>query len=291
MEIYEQQTSLFGEEELTSLQEDSLASPLAPQENGEAPKMNATCGPKCLEQFERFNQIGSWAKTFSGLLIGRTDWYSSRCVLTWRLRATKYNRLLFRLQVSTLRTKGIEYGLSLIKTPTAMDGTVTSGKKNPVSGSSGTLAQEIMSQYQPTMSKLMLPTPTASDIEGGTSRDVKIKDGHYHRLNSNGVRWGVKLRDVVENNLLPTPLSQGLKTCKDGKTIFYDTGLLPTVLTGDYRTGMPNRGNNKGVKQINDMIASQNGIHSQLNPRFVAEMMGFPPDWTELPFQNGEKNQ
>jgi hypothetical protein len=30
------------------------------------------------------------------------------------------------------------------------------------------------------------------------------------------------------------------------------------------------------------------GKSSQLNPRFVAEMMGFPPDWTELPFTNGE---
>jgi len=27
---------------------------------------------------------------------------------------------------------------------------------------------------------------------------------------------------------------------------------------------------------------------SQLNPRFVAEMMRFPTNWTELPFQNGE---
>jgi DNA (cytosine-5)-methyltransferase 1 len=30
------------------------------------------------------------------------------------------------------------------------------------------------------------------------------------------------------------------------------------------------------------------GAYSQLNPRFVAEMMGFPPNWTELPFLNGE---
>src|SRR5690554_5868548 len=30
------------------------------------------------------------------------------------------------------------------------------------------------------------------------------------------------------------------------------------------------------------------GKTSQLNPRFVMEMMGFPPDWTELPFLNGE---
>jgi hypothetical protein len=26
----------------------------------------------------------------------------------------------------------------------------------------------------------------------------------------------------------------------------------------------------------------------QLSPQFVSEMMGFPTDWTELPFQNGE---
>jgi site-specific DNA-cytosine methylase len=30
------------------------------------------------------------------------------------------------------------------------------------------------------------------------------------------------------------------------------------------------------------------GKTSQLNPRFVAEMMGFPVNWTELPFQSGE---
>lgn len=35
----------------------------------------------------------------------------------------------------------------------------------------------------------------------------------------------------------------------------------------------------------------QPGKTSQLNPRFVAEMMGFPANWTELPFLNGEQNQ
>jgi len=29
----------------------------------------------------------------------------------------------------------------------------------------------------------------------------------------------------------------------------------------------------------------------QLNPQYVCEMMGFPIDWTVLPFQNGETNQ
>jgi site-specific DNA-cytosine methylase len=39
---------------------------------------------------------------------------------------------------------------------------------------------------------------------------------------------------------------------------------------------------------IGTMFQETHGKTSQLNPRFVLEMMGFPPDWTELPFQNGE---
>ena len=35
----------------------------------------------------------------------------------------------------------------------------------------------------------------------------------------------------------------------------------------------------------------ETGKPSQLNPLFVMEMMGFPPNWTVLPFQNGETNQ
>jgi hypothetical protein len=32
-------------------------------------------------------------------------------------------------------------------------------------------------------------------------------------------------------------------------------------------------------------------ISQQLNPQFVCEMMGFPPDWTLLPFLSGETSQ
>ena len=42
-----------------------------------------------------------------------------------------------------------------------------------------------------------LPTPTASDIEGGIAKDVQFKNGSFFRENKQGVRWGVKLRDAV----------------------------------------------------------------------------------------------
>lgn len=48
--------------------------------------------------------------------------------------------------------------------------------------------------------------------------------------------------------------------------------------------------NNQNIKprQFEQDIPNCGGT-SQLNPLFVAEMMGFPPDWTVLPFQSGDQ--
>ena len=57
-----------------------------------------------------------------------------------------------------------------LKPPTVFDGEVSSGKANPVSGNSGSLAQEIMSEYPPTMMKLgLIPTPTVFDSTGASA--------------------------------------------------------------------------------------------------------------------------
>jgi hypothetical protein len=69
-----------------------------------------------------------------------------------------------RTKSGNLREQVAWNQVGLLKTPTKMDGEVTSGKKNPKSGNSGTLAQEIMSEYPPTMEKLgLLPTPRTTD--------------------------------------------------------------------------------------------------------------------------------
>ena len=232
--ISPRQISLFTEEQLTFLLEDSHASHIQPLESALEKKTHAIYGPKCLEQFEKFNRHGSWAKTFSALLIGMEDWSSKRCKLIWRLRGTKYKRLFFLLQVSELHTKDNEFGSWLLKTPTKMDGEVTSGKKYPKSGNSGTLAQEIMSNYKPTMKKLgMLPTPNAFDWN--TAQKVEKYEKRKKMQAEKGVNLHYSLRQMA-------------------------------------------------------MDVNPNGTTSQLSPQFVLEMMGFPIDWTELPFLNGEKN-
>jgi len=113
----QKQISLFTEEQLTSSPGDSPASRIQQQGSGLAKKMNATCGRKCLEQYEKFSHVGLWAKTFSALLIGMEGWYSKRCKLIWKLKGTKSNRMYFQLRPLTLHTEGIESGL--LPTPLA----------------------------------------------------------------------------------------------------------------------------------------------------------------------------
>jgi hypothetical protein len=63
--------------------------------------------------------------------------------------------------------------------------------------------------------------------------------------------------------------------------------LLPTpqAMEGGKITGLENQDSlTKRARQMSGKI-------SQLNPRFVGEMMGFPKSWTELPFQSGVTNQ
>ena len=55
----------------------------------------------------------------------------------------------------------------------------------------------------------MLPTPTASDVEGGIAKDVQYKNGSFYRENKKGERHGVKLRDAV--SILPTPTTMARK--------------------------------------------------------------------------------
>src|SRR5271167_2297519 len=67
------------------------------QEKEKAKKMIATSGHGCLLQLKQFNHVGLWVKTFTELLIGQEGWYSTKCKLTWKLRATKYSRMYCQL--------------------------------------------------------------------------------------------------------------------------------------------------------------------------------------------------
>ena len=93
----------------------------------------------------------------------------------------------------------------------------------------------------------------------------------------------VSLHHLAASGLLPTPKAQNANAPgehghggKDLQTVIM--GMLPTPQAADGFKGCANQNQDSLHKTF------QTGPDSQLNPRFVAEMMGFPPDWLELPF-------
>ena len=96
--------------------------------------------------------------------------------------------------------------------------------------------------------------------------------------------------EMANRGLLPTPKAQNKNSpAEHGQggmdlQTFVAKSMLPTPMQADWKGSKKKR---KGNTQLTETL----GVNSQLNPRFVAEMMGFPPDWLELPFQNTETNQ
>lgn len=74
---------------------------------------------KCLGQYERLNRSGLWQKMFLQSLHQNLQKHSSIYVHQWKLKGTKYNRLLFQLRRLKPSMKGTEFGL--LPTPAASD--------------------------------------------------------------------------------------------------------------------------------------------------------------------------
>ena len=283
-------------------------------------KMNATCGPKCLESYGRFNRNGLWAKTFSALLIGQEGWFSKRCRLTWKVKGTKYNRMYFQLRVSTLPTNEIGFGLlhsELLPTPESFD---WNSAQHPE------LWEKDKKKYAEKginlhcnlrqMARLsLLPTPISSEIHHA-ERVKKLKESGAETMASRklGASRPNGLMDFLDfNEMLPTPNCMDTLPPKEGAAMeriangarkgrtapsnlreyvnpksWEAYQMIPTPQARDWKGCEGRRGDIPSYVQ--DTMGMGDGKPSQLNPRFVAEMMGFPPNWLELPFQNTETN-
>jgi hypothetical protein len=263
------QTSLFTEDKSTSSQVDFPVNRTVKLESDLERKMTATSGQKCLESFARFSRVGLWVKTYSGLLIGMTDWYSTKCKLTWKLKGTKSSRMYFQLWPSTLPIDVTGFGL--LPTPKAWDG--DGGGARPVVNGKTTFSS-------PGVKDLchagLLPTPVASDATTGAimgkNDTFRETSGLPRKVNQNGTDGSVGLARLVK--LLPTP------------TAMDSTNATATMKSTQVKEGSMHSVTLSGA--ILSKEQQETGRTSQLNPRFVAEMMGYPPNYTELPFLNGE---
>ena len=107
----------------------------------------------------------------------------------------------------------------------------------------------------------LLPTPTVMDTNCGDLQKIDQRRERAKQTSKNGNGFGMTVGELANRGLLPTPCASDIPEKNTGK---------------------------RSQASIPKMIPDAGGQTSQLNPQFVAEMMGFPNNWTELPFLSGE---
>lgn len=292
MEILQNKYLRNGGGESMYSPEGSLASPSVWPDKEKERMITVTSGLKCSGLYEKSGPLGSLVR----MLLESSRWYSPARRLKWGVRPlyseritekeyctdknmlskpfvetlnvkdTPSNRYLFRLVPLEHRTEGTEFGLlqDLLPTPTAID--AGTGRMNK------SLSPNAKERTTIAMAAKMglLPTPMATDIRHEKRvKELKAAGGNTFHSRKNGETRPNGFMDWMDFH-----------------------GLLPTPTASDKNTGTTKE-RKDGASRMSDLkhnIAHQYGRNSQLNPRFVAEMMGFPVDWTVLPFLNGGKN-
>lgn len=252
----------------TSSQEVFHASPF-PLPAGERVRRTAvTSGLTCSVPFTRSGPVGLLVRT----LVASSRWYSPARRLTW--------------DVSPLCSERISlYTVSGRNTSSRPSAVILSVKDIPSSRCLFRLVPSVP-RTEGTVSGL-LPTPIASDF--------KVRGPGSQQKG---------LPEIIREMLLPTPTATEIRHRqrverwkRQGRTSMHETedgeknpngltdfldfhGLLPTL------EHIGRKGKNPRQGGLPDFFA-QTGRSFQLNPLFVAEMMGFPTSWTVLPFLPG----
>lgn len=221
---------------------------------------------------------------------GRNKWYAQIYVNNKRIHLgcfkTKEEAMNARINAEktllpTVQTQGLKVcnkegrtefiPLSLLPTPNASEGTKWTTKYNPNSQmGTGLTAMAVNG---------LLPTPMACEIRHSKRvKELKEAGGDTFHSRANGETRPNGLMDYMDfMDMLPTPRANKVN----------DVNLNSPAMA------QRNKGNLEEsiAKFIQKEPTFQTGETSQLNPLFVAEMMGFPADWTVSPFLHGEKNQ
>ena len=264
------QLRIFGDEGdgSTSSREVFHASP-SPLPAGERVRRTAvTSGLTCSVPFTRSGPIGLLVRT----LVASSRWYSPARRLTWDISPLFSERLSlytangrntsWRPSAEILSVKDIPSSRCLFRLVPSVprtEGTVSGLLPTPIASDFKVRGPGSQQKGLPEIIReMLLPTPTATEIR------------HRQRVE----RWKRQGRTSMHET------EDGEKN-PNGLTDFLDFhGLLPTL------EHIGRKGKNPRQGGLPDFFA-QTGRSFQLNPLFVAEMMGFPTSWTVLPFLPG----
>lgn len=267
------QLRIFGDEGdgSTSSQEVFHASPF-PLPAGERVRRTAvTSGLTCSVPFTRSGPVGLLVRT----LVASSRWYSPARRLTWDVSPLCSERISLytvsgrntssRPSAVILSVKDIPSSRCLFRLVPSVprtEGTVSGLLPTPIASDFKVRGPGSQQKGLPEIIReLLLPTPTATEIH------------HWQRVE----RWKRQGRTSMHET------EDGEKN-PNGLTDFLDFhGLLPTL------EHIGRKGKNPRQGGLPDSFA-QAGRSFQLNPLFVAEMMGFPTSWTVLPFLPGDSS-
>ena len=258
-----------GEEEgSTFSQEVSPASRFLSPASAEVRRTAVTSGLTCSVPFTRSGPVGLLVRT----LVASSRWYSPARRLTWDVSPLCSERISLytvsgrntssRPSAVILSVKDIPSSRCLFRLVPSVprtEGTVSGLLPTPIASDFKVRGPGSQQKGLPEIIReMLLPTPTATEIH------------HWQRVE----RWKRQGRTSMHET------EDGEKN-PNGLTDFLDFhGLLPTL------EHIGRKGKNPRQGGLPDFFA-QTGRSFQLNPLFVAEMMGFPTSWTVLPFLPG----
>ena len=264
------QLRIFGDEGdgSTSSREVFHASPFPLPAGERVRKTAVTSGLTCSVPFTRSGPVGLLVRT----LVASSRWYSPARRLTWDVSPLCSERISLytvsgrntssRPSAVILSVKDIPSSRCLFRLVPSVprtEGTVSGLLPTPIASDFKVRGPGSQQKGLPEIIReMLLPTPTATEIH------------HWQRVE----RWKRQGRTSMHET------EDGEKN-PNGLTDFLDFhGLLPTL------EHIGRKGKNPRQGGLPDSFA-QTGRSFQLNPLFVAEMMGFPPSWTVLPFLPG----
>ena len=217
MKTSRQQTSQGGKDKSTYSQEDSLAN-LSVQQDGDLERtMTATSGQRCYESSGRYSPLSSLVRT----LLVSSRWYSPAKRLRWEAQPLSSRRTTtFTKKNKSSSSKPSAQTLSVKDTPSSRLLFRLVPSVRPINETECGSSQEGMFPH------LLLTPCTREFCEDPASMRARAKRNGY----KNGTKYNSLLSQVVYSDMLPTPLTQGLKVCENGKQRILYLGLLPTPL-------------------------------------------------------------
>lgn len=256
MQTSQKPISPHGGGESTFFQEGSLANLSALPDNERERTMTVTSGLKCYGLYGRYSPLWSLART----LLASSRWYSPARRLKWEAKPLFSERLTEKeyccVKSTSSRPSAGTLEVKDIPSNRFLFRLVPSEHRTGGTGSG--------------LLQGLLPTPMATDVRHAQRvEELRKAGGNTFHSRKNG------------------------ETRPNGLTDWMDFhGLLPTPTASDMNAGTPKDrkdGKNR-MGELKHFVSHQRGQTSQLNPLFVAEMMGFPVDWTVSPFQSGGRN-